>query len=329
MVSRRFPKVNFIANQENVGFSKANNIGVAQARGEHICILNPDTVITEDTFTATLDFLKTKENPGAIGVRLINGAGHYLPESKRNLPTPKVSLNKMMGDGEAYYATHIEEEGEGEVAVLVGAFMCMKKSVYEEVGGFDERYFMYGEDIDLSYTITQAGYTNYYFGEQAIIHFKGESTIKNKKYRDRFYGAMHLFYEKHLSKGPIEKTAVSIGLKAVKFKSAITHRKGNDASKCQNTDVSTYHVVTDKDMLKSAFAKAVSSPTTSSKEVVGDRQGSQIVFDTTFISYKQCITAIIKLRNSGLTFKIIPKNGTFAIGSNSSEGRGDVIQFEG
>ena len=327
MVSRLFPEVRYIANKENFGFSKANNRGVESAKGEFICILNPDTVVSETTFTSCLTFARNRKKVGAIGLRLIDGSGAFLPESKRNLPTPKVSLNKMMGDGSAYYANHLDEFQTGKVDVLVGAFMFMRKAVYESVGGFDERYFMYGEDIDLSYTITQAGYTNYYLGEQSILHFKGESTIKDKKYRERFYGAMRLFYEKHLRKNVLESTMVKAGLQGAIITSGLKNSKQEEVLQSDSDSATTYYLKTDSVELLEAFAKAVAAPVLALKENSRVETGSQIVYDASTESYMNIIKRILALQGQSLTFKIIPKNSTFAIGSNTSEGKGEIIWF--
>ena len=201
MVKERFPEITLIQNSENVGFSKANNQAVKVAQGDYVCILNPDTAVAEDTFTKTLTHFESHENVGALGIHLIDGTGNFLPESKRNVPTPSASLYKIVGlSGKAsYYAKHIDKDQSGPVDILVGAFMLMKRSVYEEADGFDEDYFMYGEDIDLSYKITKLGYQNYYFGDADVLHYKGESTQKDKAYLDRFYGAMRIFYKKNTS----------------------------------------------------------------------------------------------------------------------------------
>ncbi|MEH6407831.1 MAG: glycosyltransferase family 2 protein, partial [Leeuwenhoekiella sp.] len=204
MIKQKYPEVIRIKNTENVGFAKANNQGVAIAQGEYICILNPDMVVAENCFEEVIAFAKAKKNPGAIGVKLIDGSGRFLPESKRNLPTPKVALSKMMGREKAYYATYLDENARGKVEVLVGAFMFMKKSTYLQMGGFDEDYFMYGEDIDLSYRLEQASFTNYYLGDLTCIHFKGESTNRNREYLNRFYNAMAVFYGKHFSSNKLE-----------------------------------------------------------------------------------------------------------------------------
>ena len=227
MVKALFPNVTLIENKENVGFSKANNQAVAIAKGAYVCILNPDTVVAEDTFTKLLLFAATKENLGIVGCKLIDGAGQYLPESKRNVPTPVIAIKKILGLSNNYYANHIAENDNGEVTVFVGAFMLLKRSVYIEVKGFDEAYFMYGEDIDLSYTIKQAGYNNYYYGNTTVIHFKGESTLKNKQYAERFYGAMQLFYKKHFRKNVFFDSLVFIGTTILPLISSNKAQKAN------------------------------------------------------------------------------------------------------
>jgi len=199
MVKELFPEIQLIENKENLGFSKGNNIGVAQAKGEYICILNPDTVVAEDTFINLLKFADQQANIGIVGCKLIDGKGQFLPESKRNVPVVQVAFQKMIGNSVNYYANHLKEDEIGKVEILVGALMLMPKSVFHEVNCFDEDYFMYGEDIDLSYKVLKAQYDNFYFGDTTIVHFKGESTLKNKTYARRFYSAMQIFY-KNISK---------------------------------------------------------------------------------------------------------------------------------
>lgn len=230
MVKQLFPQVILIENKANVGFSKANNQAVRVAKGEFICILNPDTVVAEDTFIKLLAFSENKKNLGAIGCRLIDGSGKFLPESKRNIPTPKVSLYKILGLSKSYYS-NLDEFQTGKVAVLVGAFMFMKLQVYQEVNGFDEDYFMYGEDIDLSYKITQAGYENYYYPETTVIHFKGESTLKDATYAKRFYGAMNIFYQKHFKSNIILNSIIKIGIKLLPLVSKVAVKKTKTATK--------------------------------------------------------------------------------------------------
>ncbi len=197
-----YPEVNFIESKENLGFSKANNLGVEHAKGKYVLILNPDTILPENLFENILPFYQQTNNIGALGVRLIDANGKYHPESKRNLPTVLNSFEKLFpfikfsGD-KSYYNLRLKDQEIGQTTVLVGAFMFLEKEIYQKVGGFDERYFMYGEDIDFSYSIELLGYQNYYKGDISVIHYKGESTKKDKKYYKIFFDAMKLFIEKY------------------------------------------------------------------------------------------------------------------------------------
>lgn len=215
MVSELFPDVTLIPNNENIGFSKANNQGVATAQGEYVCILNPDTVVAEDTFTELLSFVETQQNLGIVSCKLIDGSGQFLPESKRHVPTPRIAIKKLFGLSKGYYVSEVMEEDVAKVPIFVGAFMLLSKQVYQEVGGFDERYFMYGEDIDLSYSVINKGYDNYYYGKTTVIHYKGESTLKDAVYAKRFYGAMQLFYQKYFNTNILFDIVVNVGVKII------------------------------------------------------------------------------------------------------------------
>lgn len=217
VLKRLFPDVRLVENKENVGFSVANNQGVAIANGEYVCVLNPDTVVAEDTFAQLLAFSETKNNLGIVGCKLIDGSGKFLPESKRNVPTQRIAIKKFIGYSDEYYASGVKATEVGKVSVFVGAFMFLAKKIYQEVGGFDERYFMYGEDIDLSYSVLNAGYDNYYYGKTTVIHYKGESTLKNEVYAKRFYGAMQLFYKKYFKRNMLFDLLVLLGIKILPF----------------------------------------------------------------------------------------------------------------
>lgn len=204
----RFPFVQFIANTENVGFARANNQVLQQCRGKYVLFLNPDTILPEDCFYQCLSFMEAHPNAGALGVRMIDGSGQYLPESKRGFPSPWVSFCKMSGLTRffpssklfaRYYLGHLSPAQTHQVDVLSGAFMWVRKEVLDKTGGFDERFFMYAEDIDLSYRIQQAGFHNYYLAAPTIIHFKGESTRKDARYIQLFYTAMIQFVRKHFT----------------------------------------------------------------------------------------------------------------------------------
>ncbi|OLY90970.1 Glycosyltransferase, GT2 family [Cnuella takakiae] len=216
----RFPEVQFIASGANLGFAKACNLGCRQASGNYILYLNPDTLLAEDSLHQVLHFIQATPDAGAVGVHMIDGSGRYLPESKRGLPTALTSLFKLCGLARCfphsrvfgrYYLGHLSPQQSHAVEVLAGAFMLLPRAVHEKVGGFDDAFFMYGEDIDLSYRILQAGYRNYYFAGTTIIHFKGESTRRNTaRHVHTFYRAMDVFVRKHYH-----------GLNAVLLRSAI------------------------------------------------------------------------------------------------------------
>jgi len=209
MVQQKFPQVHVIANKENVGFSKANNQAIIASKAEYVLLLNPDTLVEEDTFKKTIAFMDSKPDAGGLGVYMQDGKGNFLPESKRGLPTPEIAFYKIFGLSALfpnskkfgkYHLTYLDKQKIHEIDVLSGAFMLMRKSVLEKIGLLDETFFMYGEDIDLSYRIIKGGFKNYYFPDTKIIHYKGESTKKSSvNYVFVFYKAMIIFAEKHFS----------------------------------------------------------------------------------------------------------------------------------
>ncbi len=210
----KFPLVKFIANNENVGFAKACNQGLKDATGKYILFLNPDTIVPEDCFQQCINFFEQHSHAGAVGIKMLDGSGRFLKESKRAFPSPLTSLYKLFGLARLfpksktfakYHLGHLDENKSNEIDVLAGAFMLIKKEVLDQVGSFDETFFMYGEDVDLSYRIQKAispatgkNYKNYYFAGCRIIHFKGESTRKGSmNYVRMFYNAMSIFVRKH------------------------------------------------------------------------------------------------------------------------------------
>ncbi len=209
MVREKFPGVEIVANKQNLGFAKANNQAIKKAAGEYILLLNPDTVVEDDTFSKVTDFMDSHPDAGGLGVKMVDGSGKFLPESKRGLPTPATAFYKIFGFSSLfphskrfsnYHLGFLSENEIHKVDILAGAFMLLRKSVLDEIGLLDENFFMYGEDIDLSYRITKAGYHNYYFPETRIIHYKGESTKKSSvNYVLVFYRAMVVFAKKHFS----------------------------------------------------------------------------------------------------------------------------------
>jgi GT2 family glycosyltransferase len=318
MVKELFPDVILIQNNENYGFSKGNNIGVKKAKGEFICILNPDTVVPEDSFTNLLNFVDGKDKLGIVGCKLIDGSGKFLPESKRNVPTAVVSLQKMIGNSKTYYANHLKEDEAGEVDILAGAFMFLKKDLYEEIKGFDEDYFMYGEDIDFSFQALKLGYKNYYYPNITVLHFKGESTLKDKLYAKRFYSAMQIFYKKHFKKNVLLDAVIWMGIKLI---SALHINPKENRRQVKN-----YVLISDSinTALKSVLKKDVELFSNNYK--LEDKQ--EIIFDCKKLSFKDIINRMSALsKHYQLTFKILPKKSKFIVGSNSSKSKGEVITF--
>jgi len=209
MVKDKFPEVHLVENKKNTGFSFANNQAIKVSRGEYVLLLNPDTVVEEDTFEKILVFMDAHGDAGGLGVKMLDGKGNFLPESKRGLPTPAVAFYKISGLSKLfpksktfgrYHLGFLHRDEVSSVDVLAGAFMLLRRSVLDKIGLLDEDFFMYGEDIDLSYRITKAGYKNYYFPGTRIIHYKGESTKKSSvNYVFVFYNAMVIFARKHFS----------------------------------------------------------------------------------------------------------------------------------
>jgi GT2 family glycosyltransferase len=332
MIKQRFPNVKLIRNTENLGFPKGNNIGVSQAKGEYICILNPDTVVAEDTFDKIASFLAMTENVGIVGCKLIDGTGDFLPESKRGIPTPWVAFTKIFGLYKLfpksnffnrYYAQHLQENETGKVDVLVGAFMVMKRELYQEIGGFDENCFMYSDDIDLSYMVLQKGKFNYYFPETTIIHYKGESTVKDETYMKRFQEAMNFFYQKHFNVSIFFSVFMKIG---IVFFSFLKKMQGNPK---QKSNPESYILISDNEKLKEQLQFQFKKPIKRQDIAQSFSQNSQteIIFDQNLLDFKTIIHAFESRKNKNGTFKILPKSSDFLIGSDSSFDRGEVVKI--
>lgn len=222
MVKDKFSEVKLIANKDNVGFSKANNQAIRESQGEYVLLLNPDTIVEDDTFTKIISFMDNHPDAGGLGVKMIDGKGNFLPESKRGLPTPDVAFYKIFGLSKLfpksktfgkYHLGYLDKDEIHEVEILSGAFMFMRREALDKTGLLDEEFFMYGEDIDLSYRIIKAGYKNYYFPETRIIHYKGESTKKSSvNYVFVFYRAMVIFAGKHFSQKNARLFSILINL---------------------------------------------------------------------------------------------------------------------
>ena len=339
MIKSRFPNVILIENKENTGFPKGNNIGVAQAKGEYLCILNPDTVVAEDTFEKVISFAssqaQSRDDFGIVGCKLIDGTGNFLPESKRGIPTPFVAFTKVLGLYKffnhfgKYYAQHLGENETGKVEILVGAFMVMKRELYNQLEGFDENCFMYSDDIDLSYRALKAGKSNYYFHETSVIHYKGESTIRDGLYMKRFREAMDFFYKKHFR----VSFFFDVFMKTGAFFFSIF--KKSQAVKSTRS-IQEYWLLSDNQKLarkvENLLGKKVALLDAAPKNTINSLTNPsmfpiEIIFDNNNWSFESIIAQMESAKNKGFTFKILPKNTDFMIGSNNSNDRGEVHQF--
>ena len=331
-VRTHFPDVVLIANTENVGFSKANNIGVASAKGEYVLILNPDTIVGEHTFEEVLDVADTKPDLGALGVQLVDGTGTYLPESKRGIPSLQSTLYKMFGINTAkntYYANHLSQTDFGKIDVLVGAFMLLKTKIYKQVGGFDEDYFMYGEDIDLSYKLLKAGRQNYYLGSSKIIHFKGESTRKDVRYLKHFHGAMEIFYKKHFKKSFLMNVSMTIG---IRLWFLAKYLKLSDAPIIINNRERILYVGKKKISIDKQMHKKLKFIQFNSykkiEHFIKKNDVEEVWFDASFLSYQQIIKMISEFNSLRTIYKIHSDGTDYVIGSNSSDGRGEIVDLK-
>lgn len=330
MMKKRFPNVKLIENKENLGFPKGNNIGVSQAQGEYICILNPDTVVAEDTFTKVLAFAKKQNDLGIVGVKLIDGIGNFLPESKRGIPTPFVAFTKITGLHKIfpkifgkYYAQHLSENETGKVEILVGAFMLMKRDLYNEIGGFDENCFMYSDDIDLSFMALKKGKSNYYFHKTSVIHYKGESTVKDGTYMKRFREAMNFFYKKHFRVSLLFSVFMEMG---IVFFSFVKMFQGKPKPKWSPEK---YILVSDNEILGEKLEKKFNQKLELQKtaQLFSKTTRTEIIFDQNYLNFKTIIQTLETNKKHGFTFKILPKSSGFIIGSNSSFDRGEIVKI--
>lgn len=330
MVKTKFPNIQLIENTTNFGFPKGNNIGVSQAKGKYICILNPDTVVSEDTFEKILKFLLTPPSVigdlGIIGCKLIDGSGNFLPESKRGVPTPWVAVTKIFGFYKIsnffgkYYAQHLTENQSGKVDVLVGAFMFLERELYIKMGGFDENCFMYSDDIDLSYSILKLGYNNYYFADTTVIHYKGESTIRDAKYMKRFQEAMQFFYKKHFTKSVVFDFMMKIG--SFMFSLFKKNQQKNIEFKIDE------YIFFTKTNTKLNLEKNIYY-CSDFKEFKNKKHSNyEIIFDINSFTFKEIISFMETYKSTNITFKNYIPDSNFIIGSNSANDLGKVIKIK-
>lgn len=339
MMKSRFPHIRLIENKENSGFPKGNNIAVKEAKGEYLCILNPDTVVAEDTFEKVLAFAKSKTDLGIVGCKLIDGTGNFLPESKRGVPTPWVAFTKIFGFYKVfpnsplfnkYYAQHLDENQTGPVDILVGAFMILKRELYNQLEGFDENCFMYADDIDLSYRALLLNRQNFYFHETTVIHYKGESTVKDATYMKHFREFMNFFYKKHFKQSLFFNLMARFGafyfslVKLFKGKANVKFTPNGYVLLSDNESI--------KEKLEARFQKNVQRVDLENGKIVlsqtfSEQKRTEVILDTNYLKFIEAISFFETHKNKSLTFKLLPTQTNFIIGSNSSNDRGEVINF--
>jgi GT2 family glycosyltransferase len=336
MIKQRFPNIKLIENKENLGFPKGNNIGVKEAKGEFICILNPDTVVAEDTFEKVLSFVSsrarhpersrgTSDDLGIVGCKLIDGTGNFLPESKRGVPTPWVAFTKIFGLYKIsnvfgkYYAQHLTENQTGKVDILVGAFMVMKRELYNELGGFDENCFMYADDIDLSYRALFLKKQNYYFHETTVIHYKGESTVRDETYMKRFQEAMNFFYKKHFNYSFFFTFFMKIG--SFVFSLFKKNQQKNSAISIDET------ILFSKGIIELYPFKKVTNLNSLEEFKVKQQCSYQLIFDINSFSFLEIMQVMQKWKAKNITFKMYVSQNKYVIGSNSANDIGEIINL--
>lgn len=347
-----FKEVHFIWLPKNIGFAKANNIALAKTSGDYILFLNPDTIVAEDSFEKTITFLQKNTAIGALGVKMIDGSGQFLKESKRAFPSPSISLFKILGLANLfpksklfakYHMGHLSVNENNEVDVLAGAFMLVPKVVLNVVGSFDEAFFMYGEDVDLSYRIQKAGYKNYYFAKTTILHFKGESTKKGSlNYVRLFYKAMNLFVHKHYKSGnaAVFTFLINIGIGFRAFLAALTSVFKVD-KKTFIKDKTNFIISDEGNYTKVVEILSVHNESVMGRVNIFNNDKKNTINDiSTIQSYLKRDTAVVFCQNHLSVSKIIQLVQQFPVGivkrfhlantksivsSHSKDGRGDSI----
>lgn len=321
MIKKKFNDCILIENKSNFGFARSNNIGVNTASGKYICILNPDTVVSENTFTDLINYYKNNLNIGIVGCQMLNGNGVFLKESKRNLPSLISSIFKLLGITKLYYS-NVDKDSYGKVDVLAGAFMFMEKKKYDIINGFDEDYFMYGEDIDLSLKSLKKGYNNHYLGSLKIIHFKGESTTKDFIYFKRFYEAMYIYYTKHFNKYILSKYIAFLLYKFTVLTKQIASLFTNFSNQNSLSINNKYFVTRMKTIDNGLDAQLLSFDNYIGMNIVN----SLLIFDCSTLSFQEIISSFENSSNSN-SLRIYISQSNFYIGSDNSYLKGEIIKI--
>jgi len=356
MLLQKFPIIHHILNTENFGFSKANNQALKIAKGEYALLLNPDTLVEEDTFLKIIQFMDTHPEAGGLGVKMINGKGAYLPESKRGFPTPITAFYKFAGFARLfpkskkfnkYHLGNLNNNKTQEIEVLSGAFMLLRKSVLDKIGFLDEAFFMYGEDIDLSYRITIAGFKNYYFPETQIIHYKGESTKKSSiNYVLVFYKAMLIFANKHFSKNSYKslfflintaiyfKAFFALSLRFITYISSNISRKPSKYKRIvivgSRKGCTRIESLLENIQIKNGFLGKITADKSIKKhpgfigslaqlkDILRIYNINEVIFCSDDLDLKDILDKMLELKTLSIDYKFSQKNSSAILGSNTA-----------
>ncbi len=326
VVLENFPDVRLIANRENVGFARAANQGAKVAESDYLLILNPDTIIPEDSLTKALEYARNHPGTGAVGCRFIDGSGALLPECKRNFPGISAAMAKLLGFGRGYYAAHLDEHETGRVEVLTGAFMFLRRELFEQMKGFDENFFMFGEDIDLSYRIQKSGFINQYLGSITIIHFKGESSVKDVHYLKHFYGALEIFYRKHFKHNALGRALLRL---LVRTATGLWGRREKPVDFQRRLSTSAVYLGGRPSVFQALKKNHGNSSVQEARNL--DQALSSyrelLFLDSGSLSYKKIIEAIDGMPEK-MSGRVVSKKGDFYLGSDSSRSRGESVRLQ-
>ncbi len=338
VIRQKFPSVQLIANAKNLGFAGANNLGIKQSNGEYVLLLNPDTIVPEDAFEKCLLYFEKHPETGALGAKMLDGSGVFLPESKRGLPTPLVALYKMLGlhtffpNSEkfaAYYQGNLNENSTGKTDVLTGAFFMISRELGNRINWLDEDYFMYGEDIDLSYCVTKLGFPLIYFPEVQIMHFKGESSKNvDQQYIKNFFGAMEMFYNKHFKESYSSFLQLII-LLGIRLKSVFStlgqYRKNQQSKSLKLSDFQLYALCTQEQTLETLKELCgianIQTIDTKALPTLKNRKNVAVIC-TTDISYRSFFDYI----QADIPYFFLAPDASFLLGSPSRKWNGLVLE---
>ena len=308
----------FIQNNTNLGFARANNIGSANAKGKFLLFLNPDTIIGENLIENYIKFYSSKKNIGLLSCKMVDGRGDFLPESKRNTPTKLIALKKIFNFNNGYYS-ELDKHEFGKVDILCGANIFVEKNKFDELGKFNEKYFMYGEDIELSVKSKLRGYENYYLGKNSIIHFKGESNDDYFRHIKNFYGAISIYQKNMGSSSHFFNTLTDVFLKLVILLKLISIPKKSTA---KNIDFENIFLFSDKNYqtISDRFSKVKSII-----KIEEIKHVSGVILDPNFLSYQEIIDLI--QNNKSQIFYFLSKDSSFLINSPNKEFQANIINL--